>query len=65
MKRLAWFNYDDISQQFLRALTNQDDIMHDNVLREAVKWVLCVIPVLGVGGWDSYREGQTLIRPMF
>jgi len=65
MKRLAWFNYDDISQQFLRALTNQDDIMHDNVMREAVKWVLCVIPELGVGRWDSYREGQTLIRPMF
>ena len=65
MKRLAWFNHDDISQQFLRALTHQDDIMRDNVMRGAVKCVLCVIPVLGVGRWDSYLEGQTLKRPMF
>ena len=37
MERLAWFNHDEISQQFLKAIPNQDGIMLNNVMREAVR----------------------------
>ena len=37
MERLAWFNHDDISQQFLRALPNQDGIISNRIFMEAVR----------------------------
>ena len=37
MERLAWFNHDEISQQFLRALPNQDGIMLNNVFGETIR----------------------------
>jgi len=37
MERLAWFNHDEISQQFPRALPNQDGIMLNNVMGAAVR----------------------------
>ena len=36
MERLAWYNHDKISQQFLRALPNQEGIMSNRVFMEAV-----------------------------
>ena len=37
MERLAWFNHDEISQQFLRALSNQDGIIFNNVFGKAIR----------------------------
>jgi len=37
MERLAWFNRDETSQQFLRALPNHDGMMLNNVMREALR----------------------------
>ena len=37
MEHLAWFNIDDISAQFLRALPNQEGIMKNNVIMEGVR----------------------------
>jgi len=37
MERLAWFNHDEISKQFLRALPNHNGMMLNNVMREAVR----------------------------
>ena len=40
MGRLAWFNIDEISAQFLRALPNQEGIMKNNIFMEGVRTFL-------------------------
>ena len=42
MERLAWFNHDEISQYFLRALPTYDSMMLNNVMSEAVRNYLCL-----------------------
>ena len=37
MERLAWYNHDEFSQQFLRALPNTDGIMNNKVFMEAMR----------------------------
>ena len=37
MEQLAWYNHDEISQQFLRALPNHEGIMNNRVFMEAVR----------------------------
>jgi len=53
IERLVWFNHDEISQQFLRALPNHDSMMLNNVIREAVRNYLILPSLIPEGFADG------------